>query len=188
MDTNSIILCHVYENEKQRQKQSWKNLLITSNPKLFLTISFQPTKLTFVGSGDSSRESLSSKSTKPTIPPETAIRLANSILKRVHQRLYRKKDSNPFNGFGCLEFQKTGQPHLHLLLTNDIDTARFMEAFKNVIKSARRHGKPFPLLDSNSLDVQSVHDAAGVSEYVTKLFNHWDSGEEMLTVSRSQII
>lgn len=186
MDNHSQVICHLYGNEKSRLHNSWKNQIASSNPKLFLSLAFQPPKLKLVNRAGSSYESTTSKSTNHTISPDTAIRISNEVLKRTYQRIYGRSQTK-FEGYGCLEYQKSQLPHLHILLTNDVDPNKFLCAYQRVINNARKHGKPFLLLDSNSLDVQPVHDAARLSEYVTKLFNHWDNGERMLLVDGNQI-
>ena len=86
------------------------------------------------------------------------------------------------------EYQKSGQPHFHVLLTNDIESDRFLQVTEHVIKNARRNGKPLPFLDTNSVDVQPVYDAEGNAGYITKLFEFIDRGERMLLVHESQIL
>ena len=167
MDTNSQILIQLYDYEKERIHNSWKNFIIESNPKIFLSFSFL----------------LPDKSTKPFITRNQAITTINELFKRINRALFGRKLSNHLRGFGCLEYQKSGQPHFHFLLGNDdISIDRLKQIIHKKIKNA------FHLLDANRIDIQPVHDAEGVAEYMTKLYEKWDSLEKMILLTKEGIM
>jgi hypothetical protein len=165
MDLIPEVINELYETEPERRRQYRKAFIIDSDPKLFLTIKFLPPPLILARSG---HESQLSKALKPTLSDSAALQITNELLKRINKKLFGRDTSSYLTGVGCLEYQKSRQPHLHFTISNDINPDTFLEATNNVIRSARRHKKPFRGIDASSVDVGPVDDAEAAADYITK--------------------
>ena len=167
--------------ERALQRKAWIAFGRKLQPKLFITLKFRfdiP-----IGNQIESDQDLQRYFT--TLRPENALEIANELLLRIHQRFFGRSKSEQLLGIGCLEYQASGMPHFHFLIGNDIKAERFKEMANKVILKARSHRKPLYLLDENSVDVRSVEDEEGAARYVTKLFKHWNNGEQMLLLNES---
>ena len=112
----------------------WEMLIRQNKPKLFWT-------LTFTDSTRRSRKNLKSpnpKNTSRTITDKEAVSTTNELIKRINQSLYGRNKSKYFTGFGCLEYQKCGQPHLHLLITNSLTEKELKNAIDDVLRKQRK--------------------------------------------------
>ncbi len=170
-------------SQRNSQRGAWIELAKRIQPRLFLTLKFR-----FDALVDPEHQSGRNRQrSNDVLTKESALEIANELIHRIHQRLFGRSKFEEFLGVGCVEFQQSGMPHIHLLVSNDIDAERLISATRKVLLSARRHGKPFFLLDPESLDVREVFDDEGIVNYVTKLFEHMENGEQMLLLHSNVI-
>ena len=171
-----------YSNAKL-ERDAWIQFAEQMQPGSFLTLKFRlevPEGATIFSDRELQRYFT-------LLKPEQALRIANELLLRMHQRLFRRRKGEQLSGIGCIESQRSGMPHIHLLIANDIEAARIKEIADRVICSARSHGKPFFLVDEDSVDVRDVFDSGGAGRYISKLYEHRAAGEQMLLLHGSAL-
>lgn len=179
-DTNEF-----QEFEKTLLRQQWLNHIIESDPRLFVTFKFLDTRI---------RKGTKEKSVKQLQPlsDEFALAAIDKMLKQCNKRLFNHRKRHYLQGYAALEHQKCGNPDIHLLLSNDIQPDDLAAATVQVLKAAKRkeqrYGElnPFKRLNANSIDIQQIYDAEGVTRYCTKLFEI--GKEKMLLVTPDGIM
>lgn len=105
------------------------------------------------------------------------IHLLNLLFKFTNTKLFRraftKRHEESLDGFVAIEHQRSGQPHAHILLTNDLPQEQILDAVLAGAEKVRLHPnsniRPF---HQNGIDIRPVEDGdldrVKVAQYVTK--------------------
>ena len=145
-------------------RTAWIRTAQSIKPKYLITLTLkQPRQYKTKGGRDSAHNSIEYKTSTPK-----ALDKFNLLIHFVNCYLFGKqyeKNNNYLHGVGSLEYQKNGQPHIHLLVDNDVDYYDLDAAI--FFKSSK-----FPMMDCSGIDVQRVTDSEqdilDVSKYVMK--------------------
>jgi len=169
--------------EKALLREAWIDQVVAAEPTTFLSLTFLEPGIKTTGS-----------STRATVSEIQAVVTVNELFKRCNRSLFGRGMRDYLRGYGCVEYQASGQPHFHFLLTNEVSCDRLRNVVEKKLADAqesyRERGvrNPFWLMDAASVDVQPVTDVHGVARYVTKLYEKPASGERMLVLGEAGVM
>lgn len=170
------------------EAEHWSTMARSLQPTLFLTLVFLAPEYKMGRIGEP---------LKSTISDKQALGTANELLKRLNRNLYGRQKRNYLEGIGCIEYQKSGQPHFHILIRNEIDKTLLVKTISHILDNARKaylllkKKSKLYLIDENSLKIETIiskKDQSDVSDYLIKHFRKAPSNERMLILSKDGLM
>ena len=126
-------------HQRVRTRADWEYLIIQQSPTLVMTVTFIDPKL--VRPKGSRKLSEKEVLNLIIVSDEFAERTLNKFFKHINQFLFGRDRSKYLKGVGCLEYQWTGQPHMHLDLFNRITGAELLQAVDYVLSKNKNTAK-----------------------------------------------
>ncbi len=111
---------------------AYEDLMMKQSPNLFWTINFiHPDRKT------KNIDKKKDKSIK-LISDQQATKSLNELIKRINQKFFRRNRAKYMKGIGCLDYQKCGQPHFHLLINFDTNTEQLIQSVDERLSMAKK--------------------------------------------------
>jgi hypothetical protein len=177
----------IIANNKKCIKTDWIAFSRSFKPTFHVTITLKQPKLRLKYINGQSYESKHNGTNYKTSDNQ-ALHAINLLLHYVNESIYGRnyKKNNLFiSGVGSLEYQKNQQPHVHLLIHNNITYEKLNYHF---IKKLTK----FNILDQHGLMIQPVIDTPEsierLSSYDTKLLEKYFTTERMIVLGADGIM
>jgi len=143
------------EDSRMAIQEEWKKWIKDEKVRYFVTITERESRFT--------RNSEAQK--------QATIRKFNELLYFVNSTLFRKRFERGeefLDGFFVVETQKSGHPHVHCLIKNDLPFEKIRDAFCKQLDPKLRGKEKFKSLSMEGFDLQEVEQTDESYERLTQ--------------------
>lgn len=149
-------------HERVRERVEWEEFCNQQGLKLLWTFNFIDPKLRVRTLNPEHKRAV--QRSARLINERRAIEIANELIKRVNQKLFKRSKNDHLMGIGCLEYQKCGSVHFHMGIMNDVPVEEFEAAvlfkLEGAESSAKKAVKEKIELDSRFIEVLKSLDSS----------------------------